>query len=162
VGLQFLPCDLSDTRELAVTRDSTTTDSELEVHSTTDHNSESESDLWEGFDFPQLTAEEDAQLTLALQGETSRPTTSSTAMSPHEATADYSYMHSGVQGPTDQNACDWGPSSSPPPYMAGFGERDNSQSLNSFFLIDNNVVPTSSTNGQFYTVDGVYHVIRQM
>ena len=39
-------------------------DSSLEDDSVTDH--DSETDLWDGFDFPQLTTEEDAQLTIAL------------------------------------------------------------------------------------------------
>jgi hypothetical protein len=168
--LQFLSCDISDTLEL--TEDSTTEtnstsrDSELEVHITTGHNSDSESDLWDGFDFPQLTAEEDAQLTIALQGDTSGPTTSietSTAMIPQEVMVDYSYIRSRVQGPTE-GASESGPSStSPPPYMTELGESNNSEPGNLFFINNNSVVPMSSTNGQFYIVeDRVYHVIRQM
>ena len=40
-------------------------DSSLEDDSVTDH--DSETDLWDGFDFPQLTAEEDAQHNLPLR-----------------------------------------------------------------------------------------------
>ena len=93
--------------------------------------------MWEGFDFPQLTAEEDAQLTIALQGDTSQPTTSietSTTMSPQEAMTDSFNMRSGVQVPTDQATSGSGlSSSSPPPYTT---ESNNSVSQpgNQFFF----------------------------
>ena len=143
-------------------------DSELEVNS--DQNVDSESEMWEQFDFPQLTTEEDAQLTIALQGtNTSEPTTSIetiTLMAPQEAMVDHSHVCSGVQGPTDQGATESEPSSSPlspPPYMTAFSENNNSQSSNCYFLINNHSVVPMSSNGQFYiVVDGVYHVIRQM
>ena len=162
VTFKFLTRELTDsTGDSATETDSISTESELEDDSTTDHNSDSGSDLWEGFDFPQLTAEEDAELTLALQGNTSHSTifdtgASSTATSPQEATVENSYMRSGLQG---QGASELGPLSSPPPYMADFG--DNSQPANRFFIDNNNrIVPT---DGQIYIlVDGVYHVIRQM
>lgn len=176
VGLQFISCDLSDNRELTdkegdytTETDSSNTESSLEVDSTTDHNYDSESDLWEGFDFPQLTAEEDAQLTIALQGDTSQPTTSieaSTTMSPQEAMMDSFNMRSGVQVPTDQATSGSGPSSSSPPPYTTESNNSVSQPGNQFFLVDNNsMIPISaSTDGQYYVaVDGVYHVmIRQM
>jgi hypothetical protein len=149
-------------------------DSELEVDSTTDsttdHTSDSESDLWERFDFPQLTAEDDAQLTIALQGNTSQTTTAietTSTATPHEATADcddYSYIRSGVQGPTNQGASESGLSSSPPPYATDSGESNNSQPVNHYFIINNSSIVPTSSNGQFYIiVDGVvYHAIRQM
>jgi len=161
--LAVFSCDLSDTGELTDTEgdnttetDSSSTESSLEDDSTTDHNSDSDLDLWEGFNFPQLTAEEDAQLTIALQGGISQPTTSfetSTSMSPlsQEATG----TTEGLSGlPVE-------PSSSPPPYMT---ESDDSQLVNPFFLVNNSTMsPISSTDGQFYvTVDRVYCVIRQM
>jgi hypothetical protein len=171
--LHFFSCDLSHTRELTdiegditTETDSSSMESSLEVDNTTDHDSGSESDLWERFDFPQLTEEEDVQLTIALQGDTSHPTTSSTYMSPHEAmpTMDFSYMCSGVQDTTgtDQGAStELGPSSSPPPYMS---ESNSLQPVNSIFLINSNsMIPMSSTDGQFYVaINGVYHLIRQM
>ena len=143
-------------------------DLELEVNS--DQNVDSESEMWEQFDFPQLTTEEDAQLTIALQGtNTSELTTSIetiTLMAPQEAMVDHSHVRSGVQGPTDQGATESEPSSSPlspPPYMTAFSENNNSQSSNRYFLINNHSVVPMSSNGQIYiVVDGVYHVIRQM
>jgi hypothetical protein len=124
--------------------------------------------LWDQFDFPQLTAEEDAQLTIALQGNASQPTISiGTSTASHhelEATAaDYFHIRSGVQGPANQGASESGLSSSPPPYMINSGESNNSQPANRYFIINNNSVVPMSSNGQFYiVVDGVYHVIRQM
>lgn len=145
--MQFFSCDLSDNGELTDEGDSSSTtetdsytESSLEVDSTSDHNSDSDSDLWGGFDFPQLTAEEDAQLAIALQGDTSQPTTieASTSMSPQESTMDYSNLRSGVQVLTDQATSSWlGPSSSPPPYST---ESNNSQSVNQFFLVGCNII----------------------
>ena len=170
--MPFFFCDLSDFRELtdtegdsAIETDSSSMvssleDSSLEDDSVTDH--DSETDLWDGFDFPQLTAEEDAQLTIALQGDPLQPNsieTSTAATSPHEATVDNSYTHSGDQAPTDRDASEL-VSSSPPPYMT---ESNNSQPVHPFFYINNSMTPISSTDGQFYiAVDRVYHVIGQM
>ena len=148
-------------------------DSEIEDNITTDHQSDSESELWEQFDFPQLTAEEDALLTIALQGNASQPTRTtsnetSTTMSHHEATVDYSPISSGVQAPTDQRAFESGPPVSPPPYNSEFGEGNTSQPVNGFFYISNNsIIPISSNTGNsnrqsYIVIDGVYHAIRQL
>jgi hypothetical protein len=168
--LQFFSLDLSDTRELTVTEAENDSDTES-VSSGTDHQSDSESELWEQFDFPQLTAEEDALLTIALQGNASQPTRTtsnetSTTTSHHEATVDYSSISSGVQAPTDQRAFESGPPVSPPPYNSEFGEGNTSQPVNGFFYINNNsIIPISSINlnrQSYIVIDGVYHVIRQL
>jgi len=150
------------------TADSDSTDSEADC--TADYDADSESELWEPFDFPQLTPQEDAQLTIALQGGcTPRPTTSvktSTTMGHHEATDNSSRICFGVQGRTAQGPSETsasGPSSSPPPYMLESRENNPLQSANRIFLINNDsVFPISSTDRQFcVVVDGVYHIIKQ-
>ena len=98
--MQFFSLDLSDIRELTVSMEaadgtdseSVSTSTEHEANNATDHQSDSNSELWEQFDFPQpqLTAEGDVQLTIALRGDTSntQPTTSietNSTMSPYEA-----------------------------------------------------------------------------
>ena len=87
--------------------DITGTDPEPDTSSTADHDSDSgcESGLWDHFNFPELTPEEDAQLTIALQGGTPQSTTSietSSTIGHHEATDYSSRMRSGVLGPTVQ------------------------------------------------------------
>ena len=120
----------------------------ITADSVTGHESDSESELWDHFNFPHLTPEEDVQLTIALQGGT---------------TANQSHMCSVVQGMTVHKS-ESGPLFSPPPYMPEFHEDNNLQPVNNIFLINNDsVIPISSTQRHFYVViDGVYHVIRQM
>ena len=121
--------------------------------------------MWEQFNFPELTPEEDAQLTIALQGSTPQPTTSietSTTVGHHEATNNSSRMRSGVQGPAAQ--LEGSSEMRPPPYMSEVDGNNNLLPVNRIFLINNDsVIPISSTDRQFYVVvDGVYHVIRPM
>ena len=165
---------LADTEEDSITEaDSTGTSIDLGADDTTDHDSSSESELWEHFDFPQLTADEDAQLTIALQGGTPQPTTPiepTATPTHHEAIDNYSQMRFGAQGPQGQGSSDITssqPSFSPPPYTMSQIENNNSQPMNHFRLINDNnndrVVPTSSSDPQFYIViDGVCHIIRWM
>ena len=80
-----------------------TTDADSSIitaDSVTGHESDSESELWDCFNFPHLTLEEDAQLTIALQGGTM---------------ANQSHMCSVVQGTTVHES-ESGPSFSPPIY----------------------------------------------
>jgi len=103
----------------------TTTDADSDADHTSDHSddSNSESELWSQFDFPQLTPEEDIQLTNALQGSSSQLTTSletSTILSHNEAMANHSHMHSGVQGSSVHGSSDMSASRSsfrPPPIL---------------------------------------------
>ena len=77
-----------------------TTDADSSIitaDSMTGHESDSESELWDCFNFPHLTPEEDAQLTIALQGGTM---------------ANQSHMCSVVQGMTVHDL-ESGPSPSP-------------------------------------------------
>lgn len=150
--------------------DTTGTDSEAD--STADGDSDSESELWRQFDFPQLTSEEDAQLTIALQGGTPQLASSietSTAMVHHGVMEDSSHICSGVLSPTVRGSSEIsasGPPYSPPPYISVMSEfSNNAQPVNHNFLVggDAHAVPISSTDRLFYIlIDGVYHVFRQI
>lgn len=147
--------------------DSASTGTDSESDGTADYDSDSESELWKHYDFPQLTPEEDTQLTIALQGGTPLSTTStesSSTIEHHEATDHSSRMRSGFQGPNVQISSESRPPYGPPPYMSEFGEGSGSQPMNHIFFINNNsMIPISSTDRPFYVVvDGVYHVVRQI
>ena len=162
--VETIPIDSTET-------DITTMDSDSMTNS--DSISDSESEMWDQFNFPQLSQQEDKQLTIALQGGTPQPTTtietSSTMPAGHqEATYVSSHIRSRVQGQTIQGSDDMNPSEidseslpiSPPPYIS-----DNSWPTP---LINNHSItpfssPSSSTHRQIYVViDGVYHVIREV
>ena len=139
--------------------DITTMDSDSMTNS--DSISDSESDMWDQFNFPQLTQEEDKQLTIALQGGTLQLTitikTSTTMPAGHqEATHISSHICSRVQGQTIQGLDDMNPLEidleslpiSPPPYIF-----DNSWLTP---LINNHSItpfspPFSSTHRQIYS-----------
>lgn len=109
--------------------------------------------MWEQFEFPQLTADEDMQLTIALQGGITQPTTSTetrTTMNHNEATTTYPHMRFGVQDPAVQERLETSASRSsfsPPPYMPAFSEiTSNSQPMNH--------------REAYIVLDGVCHVLR--
>ena len=131
------------------------------------YSSVSDTELWKNFNFPELTPEEDAQLTIALQGGTPQPASSietSTAIVRHESTEDSSHMHSGVVSLRDEDSSEIDAFGPPPPYMSEFS--NNAEPVNHNILVGgNDTSPSSisSTDRPFYVlIDGVYHIFHRV